>query len=219
MDIFEIMGPVMIGPSSSHTAGAVRIGLIARELLRNKPVKAEILLSGSFARTYLGHGTDKALIAGIMGFKPDDERIRHAPEIAEKTGLSVSISTGDLPDTHPNTAKIALYDAGEYAVHVIGSSIGGGNILISEVNGLHVHITGEKTTLIILHRDQPGIIASVAVTLAECGVNISNFHLFRQERGGHAVMTLGLDGTYGEELNDRISSLPHILSSTILQPI
>jgi len=219
LNVFDILGPVMIGPSSSHTAGAVRIGLITRELLKNKPVRADILLTGSFARTYRGHGTDKALIAGILGFKPDDERIRHAPKIARDTGLTVCITTGEIEGAHPNTTKIMLCDAGGRKVSLIGSSVGGGNILISEINGLHVHITGEKTTLVILHRDQPGIIASVAGKLAECGVNISNFHLFRQERGGTAVMTIGVDGNCGEELNDQIISLPHVLSSTVLQPI
>lgn len=219
MNVFDIIGPVMIGPSSSHTAGAVRIGRITRELLKNTPVRADILLSGSFARTYQGHGTDKALTAGIMGFEPDDERIRYAPEIAEKAGLRVTFTTGELDGEHPNTAKITLYDAGERSVSLIGSSIGGGNILVTDVNGLHVHITGEKTTLVILHRDQPGIIASVTGTLAENGVNISNFHLFRRERGGEAVMTIGIEGRFGEDLNERIAALPHILSSTILQPI
>lgn len=219
MNVFDILGPVMIGPSSSHTAGAVRIGLISRGLLKNRPVKADILLHGSFARTYRGHGTDKALIAGILGFEPDDIRIRNAPEIAGKEGLSVRFRTGEIEDAHPNTARITLVDAASRSVTVTGSSIGGGNILITDVNGLPVNFTGEMATLIVLHRDQPGVIASVTGLLAESGVNICSFRLVRKERGGEAVMTIEIDGTADESLNQSVSGLPHIISSTLLKPV
>lgn len=219
MNVFDILGPVMIGPSSSHTAGAVRIGLITRRLLGSQPVRAEILLHGSFAHTYKGHGTDKALIAGIMGFATDDARIRNAPQIAAESGLAVSISTGEIEGAHPNTAKVILTDAAGRTVSLIGSSIGGGNIQISQVNGLSVRITGEKVTLIILHLDKPGIIASVTETLADAGVNISAFSLSRKEKGGEALMTIELDGDFAEDLNTKIAALPNILSSTMLQPI
>lgn len=219
MNVFDILGPVMIGPSSSHTAGAARIGRITRALLGAPAVKADILLHGSFAKTYKGHGTDKALIAGIMGMKTDDSRIRQAPELAREQGLQVNISTGDIDGAHPNTARVTLTDSTGRQVSLLGSSVGGGNILVTEVNGMAVSITGQQTTLIVLHRDAPGTIASVTEVMAEAGANICNFRLSRQKRGGEAVMTIEVDGLFGEELNEKIKTLDNVYSSTMLQPI
>ena len=219
MNVFDILGPVMIGPSSSHTAGAARIGRITLALLGAPAVKADIFLHGSFAKTYKGHGTDKALIAGIMGMATDDARIRHAPELARERGLAVSIGTGDIDGAHPNTARVTLTDAKGNTVSLLGSSIGGGNIIVKEVNGMEVSITGQQTTLIVLHKDAPGTIASVTEVLAEAGANICNFRLSRQKKGGEAVMTIEIDGSYGPKLNDKIKRLPNIFSSTMLQPI
>ena len=219
MNVFDILGPVMIGPSSSHTAGAARIGRITRALLGNPAVRADILLHGSFARTYKGHGTDKALIAGIMGMANDDVRIRQAPELARHEGLDVHITTGDIDGAHPNTARVTLTDAAGRTVSLLGSSIGGGNILVTEVNGMEVSITGQYTTLIVLHKDAPGTIASVTEVMAEENINICNFRLSRQKKGGEAVMTIELDGSPAPEINDRINVLPNIYSSTLLQPI
>lgn len=219
MNVFDILGPVMIGPSSSHTAGAARIGRITRKLLGTEPVRAEILLHGSFAKTYKGHGTDKALIAGILGMETNDSRIRHAPEIAKEQGLAVTISTGEIEEAHPNTAYITLTDAQGQQVSLLGSSIGGGNILVTEVNGMAVHITGQKMTLIVLHQDVPGTIAAVTEVAASAGANICNFRLSRQKKGGLAVMTIELDGNAEQELNERIQKLPNIHTSILLQPI
>lgn len=216
LNVFDIVGPVMIGPSSSHTAGAVRIGRVARALLGCEPVNAQILLHGSFAKTYKGHGTDKALIAGIMGMATDDERIRFSPRLAEEAGLSVSILPTEIDGAHPNTALITLTDATGRTVSVQGASVGGGNILITRVNGMEVHISGQYNTLIVLHQDTPGIIAAVTELLAESQVNICNFRLSRQKKGGVAVMTIEMDGGLDPALNGRIESLPHILSSTML---
>ena len=219
MNVFDILGPVMIGPSSSHTAGAARIGRITLALLGAPAVKADIFLHGSFAKTYKGHGTDKALIAGIMGMATDDSRIRRAPELAREQGLEVSITTGDIDGAHPNTARVTLTDVTGNTVSLLGSSIGGGNILVKEVNGMEVSITGQHTTLIVLHRDAPGTIAAVTEVMADAGVNICNFRLSRQSRGGEAVMTIEIDGSFGPELNVKIKVLPIIFSSTMLQPI
>ena len=205
MNVFDIVGPVMIGPSSSHTAGAVRIGRVARALLGCEPVSAQILLHGSFAKTYKGHGTDKALIAGIMG-------------MAEEAGLSVSILPTEIDGAHPNTALITLADATGRTVSVQGASVGGGNILVTRVNGMEVQITGQYTSLIVLHQDTPGTIAAVTELLAEGQVNICNFRLSRQKKGGVAVMTIEMDGGFDPALNRRIEALPHILSSTMLLP-
>ena len=218
MNVFDILGPVMIGPSSSHTAGAARIGRITLALLGAPAVKADIFLHGSFAKTYKGHGTDKALIAGIMGMSTDDSRIRRAPELAREQGLAVTITTGDIDGAHPNTARVALTDADGNRVSLLGSSIGGGNILVTEVNGMEVSIMGQHTTLIVLHRAAPGTIAAVTEVMAEAGVNICNFRLSRQQKGGDAVMTIEIDGSFGPELNQKIKVLPNVFSSTMLQP-
>ena len=219
MNIFDIMGPIMVGPSSSHTAGAARIGFLTRRLLGSTPRRAELLLHGSFAKTYKGHGTDKALIAGIMGMATDDERIRFSPRLAEEAGLSVSILPTEIDGAHPNTARILLWDASGRSVTVQGASVGGGNILITAVNGMEVQITGQYTSLIVLHQDTPGTIAAVTELLAEGQVNICNFRLARQEKGGEAVMTIEMDGSFDGALNREVEALPNILSSTMLQPI
>lgn len=219
MTVFDIVGPIMIGPSSSHTAGAARIGRIAGTLLGSAAVEADILLHGSFAKTYKGHGTDKALIAGILGMLPDDPRIKNSPELAEQAGLKINITTGEIDGAHPNTACIALRDAQGREVTLQGASIGGGNLLVTNINGLAVEITGQYPTLIVLHRDAPGTIAAVTNCMGENGVNICNFHLSREEKGGTAVMTIEVDGKTGETLNDYIKKLPNVLGSTLLQPI
>lgn len=219
MNVFDILGPVMIGPSSSHTAGAARLGRVALALLGEPAQKARILFHGSFAKTYKGHGTDKAIIAGIMGMATDDSRIRNAPEIAKEQGLEVEIETGDIDGAHPNTARITLTGVNGHTVTMQGSSIGGGNILVTQVNGLDVTLTGQYVTMIVRHRDTAGVIAAVTEVLSSAGVNICNFHLSRQYRGGEAVMTIELEGKFGPELNERIQELPNIYSSTMLLPI
>ena len=216
MNVFDILGPVMIGPSSSHTAGAARIGLMTRALLGKTPVKAHIFLHGSFAKTYKGHGTDKALVAGMQ---TDDERIRFSLDVAKKEGLEIQIETGELENTHPNTAEITLTAADGEKVSLRGSSIGGGNILITRVNGLEVALTGQNPALIVLHKDAPGTIAAVTELMAEYGVNICNFHLARETKGGLAVMTIESDSHFVPELNEKINRLENIYSSTMLERV
>lgn len=219
MNVFDIVGPVMVGPSSSHTAGAARIGLVARALLGGEPVKADILLHGSFAKTWRGHGTDKALVAGILGLAPQDERLRESLTLAEAAGLAVALREGELENAHPNTARITLTDAAGRTVSVQGASVGGGNILITRVNGMEVAVTGQYTALIVLHRDAPGTIAAVTEELGAHGVNICNFRLSRSEKGGAAVMTIEMDGSPEASLNDRVAGLPNVVSSTMLRPV
>lgn len=219
MNVFDIVGPVMVGPSSSHTAGAARIGLVARALLGGEPVKAEILLHGSFAKTWRGHGTDKALVAGILGLAPQDERLRESLSLAEAAGLAVSLREGELENAHPNTALVTLTDAAGRTVRVQGASVGGGNILITRVNGMEVAVTGQYTALIVLHRDAPGTIAAVTEELGAHGVNICNFRLSRSEKGGAAVMTIEMDGAPDPSLNERVAGLPNVVSSTMLRPV
>ena len=193
MNIFNIVGPVMIGPSSSHTAGAVRLGLMARAILGEEPVRAGIQLTGSFARTYRGHGTDKALTAGILGFMPDDVRIRDALSLAASMGLELAFQKVDIPDAPPNTAVIHLTGAEGRTVKVQGASVGGGNIRITGIDRFAVDLTGELPALITIHRDQPGVMMRVTSILAAEGLNIAFMRLSRQRRGEMAMMILELD--------------------------
>ncbi|XOQ47784.1 MAG: L-serine ammonia-lyase, iron-sulfur-dependent subunit beta [Eubacteriales bacterium] len=218
MNVFDIVGPVMIGPSSSHTAGAVRIGRIAGALLEGEPVRAHILLHGSFAKTYRGHGTDKALVAGIMGMAPSDIRIRQSLEIAKARGLDVVFGKTELEGAHPNTAVLTLKDAKGHTVTVQGASVGGGNILISEINGMKVEVTGQQDTLLVIHHDVPGVIAHVTNYIAAQGVNIGNFKLSRSRRGETAMMTIEMDGEFSRESNEGIEKLPNVIRSIILRP-
>ena len=218
MNVVDMIGPVMIGPSSSHTAGAVRIGRIAGALLEGTPVRAHILLHGSFAKTYRGHGTDKALVAGIMGMAPSDVRIRNSLELAKEQNLSVVFEKGEIEGAHPNTAVITLTDARGRTVTLQGASVGGGNIVVSEINGMKVDVTGQQTTLLILHRDVPGVIAHVTNYIAAQGVNIGNFKLTRGHRGETALMTIEVDGDFSRESNEGIEKLPDVLRSTVLRP-
>lgn len=191
--VFDIVGPVMIGPSSSHTAGAVRLGLMARAILGEEPVRAGIQLTGSFARTYRGHGTDKALAAGILGFSPDDDRIREALDLAPSLGLELAVQKVEIPDVPPNTAILHLTGAGGRMVKVQGSSIGGGNIRITGIDRFAVELTGELPALITIHRDRPGVMMQVTSILAKEGLNIAFMRLSRQRRGEMAMMILELD--------------------------
>ena len=191
--VFDIVGPVMIGPSSSHTAGAVRLGLMARKILGEEAVRAEINLHGSFAHTYRGHGTDKALLAGILGFAPEDERIREALQIARDHGLDFSFQTVNLEEAHPNTAVIYLVGRSGRTTRVRGASVGGGNIMISNIDGYNVELTGGYPALITIHHDCPGVITRVTQILAHAAVNIAFMRVSRQNRGETAMMIMELD--------------------------
>lgn len=219
MNVFDIIGPIMIGPSSSHTAGAVRLGRVAWKILGERAVKAKIQLSGSFAQTYRGHGTDKAIIAGIMGMHSDDERIRRSLEIAGEEGLDFSFAEEDIPGAHPNTARICL--EGEHGADCViqGASIGGGNILVTEINGMSVSFTGQYNTLLVLHYDKPGTIAAVTNFMAYSGTNIGNFRLSRPKKGGEAVMTIEVDGDVSDNLIQSLKILPNIINVVLIRAI
>lgn len=218
MNVFDIIGPIMIGPSSSHTAGAARLGYVARKILGEQPVRAEIRLSGSFAQTFRGHGTDKALIAGILGFHPDDVRVRDSFEHAGRLGLDYVLRCEELPGAHPNTARITLRGQTE-TITIQGASVGGGNILVDEINGMTVHVTGQSNTLVVLHRDKPGTIAAVTNFVAYSGVNIGNFRLSRPQKGGQAVMTIEVDGEIPDVLVENLKILPNILHVVLIRAV
>jgi len=222
MNVFDIIGPVMIGPSSSHTAGAVRLGRVANKVMDGKkPVELNITLSGSFARTYRGHGTDRALLAGVMGYHSYSEEIRDALEIAKQQGINYKFIEKDIPGAHPNTARInfILEDGSEGTVE--GASIGGGNIRVDLVNDMRVDFTGENNTILVLHWDKPGVIADVTnlMRLKYSRTNISNFHLSRKERGGEALMTIEIDGLPEEGMVADIRGLSNVINSLLIRAI
>ena len=198
--IFDVLGPIMIGPSSSHTAGAARLGKIARTIV-NKPIKdVTFLLHGSFKETYKGHGTDRALVAGILGMMPDDERLRDALLFAEKEGLEVHFLPADLGQVHPNTVKILMTDCDDINWEVLGSSIGGGLVEIYEINGNKVKITGEYPTIITCHDDIPGTVSKVSTLFYDNDINIAHMTLVRSQKGKDATMTFEVDNNVSEEL-------------------
>ncbi|MDR3139465.1 MAG: L-serine ammonia-lyase, iron-sulfur-dependent subunit beta [Treponema sp.] len=217
MNVFDIIGPVMIGPSSSHTAGALRIGRVSWKILGEDVHKADIGLAGSFAQTCRGHGTDRAIIGGLLGMLPEDERIRDSFSIARERGLIFNIAEIKIPKAHPNTAKIHLAGESGKECLVQGASVGGGNILITGVNEMETAFTGNSDTLIIAHQDMPGMIAQVTSRMAEMGINIGNFKLNRPHRGFEAVMTLEIDGSMEREMVNKLRSLPHINSVVYLR--
>ena len=196
MNLFDILGPVMVGPSSSHTAGAVRIGRMARRLLGEEtPQMAKITLSGSFAATGRGHGTDRAIVAGLLGMHTDDERIPVSFDIAQQEGMAYVFRNANLNVEHPNTAKIELTGKSGKTLSMIASSLGGGRIMVAEMNGLRVSFSGDLPTLIVQNRDQPGYVRDVADILARNSVNIATLNLYRDYPGGSAVMIIETDKT------------------------
>ncbi len=208
--LFDIIGPVMIGPSSSHTAGAVRLGLAARAVVGEPIVKAEMILHGSFATTGKGHGTRLALLAGLLGMAPDDEKIRHAEEIAREKGLQYQFQQQDLGDVHPNTVlfQITTENGTEYSIQ--GSSVGGGAILVTNINGMEVSFGGEYATIITLQEDKPGVVAGITSVLAVSGVNVATMRLFRSGRGMHAVLVSEVDQMPEKWVIDSITALPNV---------
>ena len=219
MNIFDIIGPIMIGPSSSHTAGAAKIGWVTRALLGGTPVNVVVKFHGSFAKTYKGHGTDKAIIGGLMDMLPDDERIRHSLSLAKKANISYSFEEVKLEDVHPNTALIMATDQNGTTVTVEGASIGGGNIMITKIDGLDVEFTGNYDTLIIYHDDAPGAIALVSNLLAGDQINIASMKVYRSYRGGDAIMIIEMDQAISKALNLSINQLAGISGSTLIRSI
>lgn len=205
---FDIIGPIMIGPSSSHTAGAARIGRVARTLFEKQPKKAVISLYGSFAKTYRGHGTDLALVAGLLDFDTFDERIPDSLEIAEKSGMEVIFQTEDAVPDHPNTVKINLYDE-ESQLEVIGISIGGGSIEITEINSFKLKLSGDPAILVI-HKDRFGIISAVTSILAKYQINIGHMEVARKEKGETAIMVIEVDQKIEDKVIEELKKLDNV---------
>ena len=217
-NIFDILGPVMVGPSSSHTAGAARIGLIARQLFGRQPEKATVYLHGSFAATGKGHGTDKALIAGLLGMLPDDMRIPSSFEVAHEEGMEFTIQNKDIKEAHPNTAQIIMEAEGVPTMKIRAYSIGGGRIRVCKLDGIDVNFSGESCTLIIRNVDEPGRIREVATALSNAEINVATMQVFRDKRGGTAVMVVETDQIVPREAIEDLESKPGIIRVKFLDP-
>lgn len=216
MNIFEILGPVMVGPSSSHTAGAVRIGYVCRKLMGEKIVTADIELYGSFLLTGKGHGTPQAIVAGLLGMTPDDARIPDSFEIAKAQGLKFTIGEAKLKEAHPNSVLLKLTGESGKELEVIGESLGGSIINIAQIDGLPANISGDYPTLIASNMDVPGMVAKVSEVLFETKINIAQMHLYRASRGKNSVLIAECDQEIEDKTLNDIRDLDGIMKVSYL---
>lgn len=218
LSIFDVIGPNMIGPSSSHTAGAVSIALMARNLFSEEIKSVRFTLYGSFSKTYQGHGTDRALLGGILGFSTDDERIRDAFVHAKKLGIAYEYIIDELTVTnHPNTADIELTGVTGRKMTIRGESIGGGKMKIVRINHIDVEFTGEYSTLIVHQMDKPGVVAHITQALSEYNVNIAFMRLFREEKGAAAYTVVESDEKIPVAVLDQIRNNEHVSDLMLIQ--
>ncbi len=219
MAIFDIIGPVMVGPSSSHTAGAVRIGYVSGKLLGEPVKKAVINLYGSFLATGKGHGTQKAIVAGLLGMNTDDMRIPQSFDIAKEKGIEFEFGEAILKEAHPNTVQLQLTGQSGRQLEVIGESIGGARINIAKIDGIDTNFSGDYPTLVVHNLDQPGHIAEVTSMLAHKSVNIATMQLYRSTRGGEAVMVVECDQEIPQEGIDWLRRVEGIKKVTYLSAL
>ncbi|MBC3796621.1 L-serine ammonia-lyase, iron-sulfur-dependent subunit beta [Acetobacterium tundrae] len=216
MNVFDIIGPIMVGPSSSHTAGAVKIGYLSNKLMGEKIKTAKIYFHGSFLTTGKGHGTDKAIIAGLLGMKPDDVRIPESFKWAQKEGMTFCFEGIELRDAHPNSVKLNLTGVSGRELEILASSVGGGNIKIFQIDGLDANFGGDFPTLIVHNLDKPGLVTKVAAMLSQKSINIATMQLYRSKRGGDAVMVLECDQEISPESIKWLEHLDGIRKVTYL---
>ncbi len=217
MNVFDVLGPVMVGPSSSHTAGVVKIGNVVRKITGETPKKINVYFHGSFAGTYKGHGSDKAIIGGILGFETDDERIRDSFSHADEAGIEYKFDTIELSQVHPNTVLVEAYSESGKKFEVQGESVGGGNIMIRRINNTFVEFTGQFDTLIITHKDVTGIISLVTNLISTQRINIGNMKNYRERKGANSIMIIETDEPVKRDISDIIAKLPNILDVTNLE--
>ncbi|MFZ7646988.1 L-serine ammonia-lyase, iron-sulfur-dependent subunit beta [Staphylococcus saprophyticus] len=213
--VFDIIGPTMVGPSSSHTAGAVRIGLVARDLFNQLPKQADIYLYGSFMETYKGHGTDVALVGGLLGYDTDDDRIQTSLETAEEAGMKVNFIEMAEERSHPNTAIINMRD-GDKEISVEGVSIGGGKIEVVAINGFNIAISGNYPALLVFHKDTFGTIGRVANILGDSSINVGSMQVSRKEKGEQALMTCELDDAVNDEIIEKIKNVDGVVTVSLM---
>lgn len=218
ISVFDVLGPIMVGPSSSHTAGCAAIGYLARKMMNHKIQKVEFILYGSFAKTYQGHGSDRALLGGILGFPTDDVRIRDSFLFAKEEGISYEfIVNEEETDLHPNTVDISMTDIRGKTMFVRGESLGGGKIRIVRINGVKVDFSGEYSTVIIIHQDRPGVVAYITDVLSKRNINIAFMRLFREGKGEIAYTILESDEDIPGDFSSILSSNANIHDSILIQ--
>ena len=217
--VFDILGPIMVGPSSSHTAGAARLGKVARAIADADIKEVTFLLHGSFGKTYKGHGTDRALVAGILGMEPSDLRLRDSLNIAREQGIDIRFKETDLGESHPNTVKFLITGKEGKQYEMVGSSIGGGSIEVSEVNGEKVEFTGAYPTIIISHVDVPGVVSNVTKLLYDHAINIAFMKVFRSQKGKEATMVFEVDNEVTDEIIEEIKIMESINKVIRINPI
>jgi len=218
VSILDVMGPVMVGPSSSHTAGTARLGRVAREILDQDPIEVRFFLHPPLAATYRGHGSDFALVGGSIGLNVDDPRIPEAIRIAEQMGVEIEFSEEDLGEVHPNTVRIEIHGKNREA-EIVGSSIGGGVIEVFKINGFQTRFKGDSPTLLLFYRDRPGMISEVTRIIAEEGINIASLYCSRKQRGKDAFMQIDVDAPLGKTAIDRICGIGDVAEAKYLDRI
>ncbi|MCL2170128.1 MAG: L-serine ammonia-lyase, iron-sulfur-dependent subunit beta [Defluviitaleaceae bacterium] len=220
MNIFDIIGPVMVGPSSSHTAGALRIGYAAQVVLRQRPIRAVIKFHGSFAQTYKGHGSDKAVVGGLLGYRADDARVRTSLEDAQSAGVCYTFETINIPDAHPNTIVIEAEGADGTTASLTGESIGGGNFILRSLNGIDIEYTGKMDTIIVDQMDAMGVISKITSLLAGRGINIANMRVFQSKKEtGKAVSTIETEDELNDEIAQDIQRIENVVTCIYLPKI
>ena len=218
ISVFDVLGPNMIGPSSSHTAGASVIAFLAQKMISGPLVKVEFILYGYFAKTYRGHGTDRALLGGIMGFSTDDMRIRDSFQIAREKGLSFQFKTDEEEtEVHPNTVDICMENAKGQTMTIRGESLGGGKVRIVRINQVRVEFTGEYSALIVIQQDKPGVVAHITKVLSERNVNIAFMRLFREKKGQVAYTIVESDGHLPEDVAEELRQNGNIHDVMLVQ--
>lgn len=219
ISVFDVLGPNMIGPSSSHTAGAAKIAYLAQKMITGPLIQVDFTLYGSFARTYRGHGTDRALLGGIMGFTTDDMRIRNSFEIAENKGIAFTFQPDEEEtDVHPNTVDIHMVNKAGQEMTVRGESLGGGKVRISRINKVQVDFTGEYSAVIVIQKDRPGVVAHITKALSDRNVNIAFMRLFREGKGDIAYTIVESDGHLPENIREELLKNEHVHDVMIVQP-
>ena len=219
ISVFDVLGPNMIGPSSSHTAGAAIIAYLAQKMIAPPLCRADFRLYGSFAKTYRGHGTDRALLGGIQGFSADDERIRDSFALAEARGLAYSFTPDETDtDVHPNTVEIRMENTAGRVMTVRGESLGGGKVRIVRINGVKVDFSGEYNALIVVQRDKPGVVAHITKTLSDRDVNIAFMRLFREQKGHTAYTIVESDQRLPDGVDALLLENPNITDVMVVQP-
>ena len=217
--IFDVIGPIMIGPSSSHTAGAAKLAKIASGFAGGKIVSVRFFLHGSFQETYQGHGTDRALVAGILKLDPHDPALRSSFKLAQEQNLAYEFIPRDLGMVHPNTVKFEMTTEDGKKTEVMGSSVGGGEVVITEVNGFEVRFDGNYYTIITRHKDVKGVVAQVAGILAESDINIATMNLSRTHKGQEASMIIETDSPPSEVAMQQVRNLAPMVSLMTINPI